>query len=144
VVNRGAVADLSPEALAAVLVHERAHARGRHDVLIQPFVAWRQAFPFLPTAGQALRSVELLAEMLADAAACRACGPAAVRSALQHIGGEHLAAGTGTTRAVADELARRDARLTGPLSPLPLPAAAAAYAVAGALILLPPALLVLA
>jgi Zn-dependent protease with chaperone function len=80
VVSRGAVADLSPEALAAVLVHERAHARGRHGVLIQPFVVWRQAFPFLPTGGQALRSVELLAEMLA--AACRACGPAAVRSAL--------------------------------------------------------------
>jgi hypothetical protein len=144
VISRGAVADLSPEALAAVLAHERAHARGRHDVLIQPFVAWRQAFPFLPAAGQALRSVELLAEMLADDAACRACGTAALRSALRHIGDEHLAAGTGTTGAVADELARRDARLTGPPSPLPLPAAAAAYAAAAALILLPPALLAVA
>ena len=62
-------------------------------MLIQPFVAWRQTFPFLPAAGQALRSVE------------------------------HLAAGSGTTQAVADEPARRDGRLAGPLSPLPLPAA---------------------
>jgi hypothetical protein len=113
-------------------------------MLIQPFVAWRQAFPFLPTAGQALRSVELLAEMLADAAACRACGPAAVRSALQRIGGR------APPRRHRDHPGRRrrarppHALLTGPLSPLPLPAAAAAYAVAGALILLPPALLALA
>jgi len=144
VVSQGAVADLSPDALAAVLAHEQAHARGRHDALIQPFIAWRQAFPFLPAAGQALRSVELLAEMLADDAACRTCGTAALRSALQRIGDEHLATGTGTTRAVAGELAQRDARLTGPLNPLPLPAATAVYAAAAALILLPPALLALA
>jgi Zn-dependent protease with chaperone function len=143
VVSRGAVAGLSPEALAAVLAHEQAHARGRHDVLIQPFIAWRQAFPFLPTARQALRSVELLAEMLADDAACRASSTAALRTALQHIGDEHLT-DTPNTRAIAHELAQRDARLAGPLSPLPLPAATAAYAAAAALLLLPPALLALA
>ena len=144
VVSQGAIADLSPDALAAVLAHEQAHARGRHDVLIQPFIAWQQAFPFLPAAGQALRSVELLAEMLADDAACRACGPAALRSALQHIGDEHLATGTGTTRTATAELAQRETRLTSPPNPLPLPAATAAYAAAAALILLPPALLALA
>jgi Zn-dependent protease with chaperone function len=140
---QGAVAGLAPEELAAVLAHEEAHARGRHDALIRPFAAWRKAFPFLPAAGQALQSVELLTEMLADDAACRACGTAALRSALQRMADEHPGAGSGDTQAVADELARRDARLAGQLPPLPRPAVTAAYAAAVALILLPPAILAL-
>lgn len=143
VVSQGAVTVLSRAELAAVLAHEEAHARGRHDALIQPFAAWRQAFPFLPAAGQALRSVELLAEMLADDAACRACGPVPLRSALQRLGGEHLALGAQGTRTITDELAQRVSRLTELPRPLPRTAVTMLYLAAATLILLPPALLVL-
>lgn len=144
VVSQGAVAALSASQLTAVLAHERAHARGRHDLIIQPFVAWRQAFPFLPPAGWALQSVELLAEMLADDAACRCCGIQPLRGALRRLGDERLDLGAGDSRAVMAELDRRVARLTDPRGPLPRLAAAGLYLAAAALVLLPMALIALA
>lgn len=52
VVSRGVIDALSRAELCAVVSHEKAHARGRHDLVIQPFRAWRQTFPFLAAAGR--------------------------------------------------------------------------------------------
>src|SRR6185437_14860823 len=57
VITDGVLAALPPEELAAVLAHERAHAKGRHELVIQPFVAWQSALPFLAPARRATAEV---------------------------------------------------------------------------------------
>jgi Zn-dependent protease with chaperone function len=74
---------LPPDELDAVVAHERAHLRQHHDLVIQPFVAWRNSFPFLGSARSALAAVVQLTEFLADDAAARQHGPAPVARALQ-------------------------------------------------------------
>ena len=82
VVSRGACEALDEAQLRAVVEHERAHLRQHHDVVVQPFVAWRNSFPFLSAAGLALRSVEELTEFLADDAARARAGDRALGEAL--------------------------------------------------------------
>ena len=57
--------------LAAVLAHERAHLRERHDLVLLPFTALRRAFPRSAMCAEAHRAVALLVEMLADDRALR-------------------------------------------------------------------------
>lgn len=76
VVSRGAFDRLTSDELDAVIAHERAHLRQHHDLVVQPFVAWRRSFPFLRPARDAARAVEQLVECLADDAA-RTCTSAA-------------------------------------------------------------------
>jgi Peptidase family M48 len=133
VLSQGVLDVLSPDQLAAVVAHERAHARGRHDLVIQPFRAWRQTFPFLPPAAAALSAVELLVEMLADDAARRGCAAAPLLAALDRLA---AAAAPPDPRAAA-----RAARLAAPPPPLPRLAAAGICAAAVVLVGLPPAVL---
>ncbi|HEV2343907.1 MAG TPA: M56 family metallopeptidase [Actinocrinis sp.] len=86
VITDGALAALPPDELAAVLAHERAHAAGRHELVIQPFVAWQSALPFLPPARRATAAVAELVEMLADDAAARATSRRTVARALARVG----------------------------------------------------------
>lgn len=86
VITAGALAALRPDELAAVLAHERAHATGRHELVIQPFVAWQSALPFLPPARRATAAVAELVEMLADDAAAQATSRLAVARALARVG----------------------------------------------------------
>jgi Zn-dependent protease with chaperone function len=86
VITRGAIAALPPDELAAVLAHERAHAAGRHELVIQPFVAWQSALPFLAPARRATAAVSELVEMLADDAAVAATSRLTVARALARIG----------------------------------------------------------
>ena len=86
VITAGALAALRPDELAAVLAHERAHAVGRHELVIQPFVAWQSALPFLPPARRATAAVAELVEMLADDAAAQATSRLAVARALARVG----------------------------------------------------------
>ena len=90
VVTHGAIASLGPEELAAVLAHERAHAVGRHELIIQPFVAWESALPFLSPARRATAAVAELVEMLADDAAARETSPRALARALAQVGSDRL------------------------------------------------------
>jgi Zn-dependent protease with chaperone function len=92
VVTHGAVESLGPEELAAVLAHERAHADGRHELIIQPFVAWESALPFLRPARRATAAVAELVEMLADDAAARETSPRALARALAQVGSDRLPA----------------------------------------------------
>lgn len=143
VVSKGALAALDDGELAAVLAHERAHARGRHDLVIQPFVAWAATFPFLPTASRAVAAVELLIEMLADDAAHRTCRSEDLRRALWHLARDHDSGSRHGGTSLGVQVAVRASRLAAPPRPLPRLTRAGVYLAAVALILLPPALLLL-
>jgi Zn-dependent protease with chaperone function len=75
VVTSGTVASLTPSELAAVLSHERAHVRARHDLVLEAFTVLQHAFPAVVTSRHALDEVRLLVEVLADRAARRRHGP---------------------------------------------------------------------
>jgi hypothetical protein len=137
VVSRGVIDALSRAELCAVVAHEKAHARGRHDLVIQPFRAWRQTFPFLAAGRAALAAVELLVELAADNAAVRRGHRAALASALQALA---LAAASGDDMQVRV----RARRLAGPRQPLPRLAAGAVCAAAAVLVCLPPVILIAA
>ena len=85
-ITEGTIAALAPDELEAVLAHERAHARWRHELVIQPFVAWESALP-LPPARRATAAVTGLVEMLADDHAARSRRTPALARALVAIGG---------------------------------------------------------
>jgi hypothetical protein len=132
VLSQGVIDALSPDQLAAVVTHERAHAQGRHDLVTQPFAAWQQTFPFLPAAARALASVELLVEMVADDVARRSCSPAALAQALGRLAAALPRDGQAAARAT---------RIAAPPPPLPRLAAAGICAAAVLLVCLPPAIL---
>ena len=71
VVSVGTLDLLAPAELAAVLAHERAHVRARHDLVLIPFTSLRRAFPRSRVIAQAYRTVALLVEMMADDHALR-------------------------------------------------------------------------
>lgn len=85
VVSEGARGVLSAEELDAVLEHERAHLRARHDLVLEAFSALREAFPRWVSSDAALREVRLLVEVLADRVAVRASGRQALGRALLHL-----------------------------------------------------------
>lgn len=82
VATDGLARKLGPQAVAAVLSHERAHLAGRHHLLVTAADALRAALPFVPLFRHAPRAVRDLVELTADVAAVRACGTDAVRAAL--------------------------------------------------------------
>ncbi|WP_256788051.1 M56 family metallopeptidase [Frankia sp. AvcI1] len=86
VVSRGLLNTLDAAELDAVLAHEAAHVAGRHDLVIQPFVAWERTFPFLRPAREATAAVSLLVEMLADDAAARETNRRSLARALARLG----------------------------------------------------------
>lgn len=68
--------------MAAILSHERAHLRARHDLVLEAFTAVHTAFPRVVRSANALGAVRLLIEVLADDAALRRTGPAPLGRAL--------------------------------------------------------------
>lgn len=74
VLSAGAIETLSERELSAILRHERAHLRARHDLVLEAFVAVHTAFPRFVRSGSALDAVALLVELLADDAAVRTAG----------------------------------------------------------------------
>ena len=87
VVSQGTLDVLSPEALSAVLEHERAHLRLRHDLVIEAFTVLHHAFPAVISSERALTEVSLLAEVLADRAAVRRVGTRPLVLALSQLVG---------------------------------------------------------
>ncbi|NTY60595.1 M48 family metalloprotease [Mycolicibacterium sphagni] len=82
VLSEGTLAALSDRELAAILSHERAHLRARHDLVLEAFIAVHTAFPRFVRSGSALNAVRLLVELLADDAAVRTAGPTPLARAL--------------------------------------------------------------
>ena len=85
VVSAGLVELLSAEELAAVIEHERAHLRARHDLLVLPFQAWAVALGRIPGVRLAGAAVAELTEMLADDVAAARTSRAALASALARV-----------------------------------------------------------
>ena len=82
VLSIGTLNQLSHEELTAVLAHERAHLRSRHDLVLEAFTAVHHAFPKFVRSSAALDSVKLLVELLADDEAVAAAGPVPLANAL--------------------------------------------------------------
>ena len=82
VVSEGALTTLADAEVTAILSHERAHLRARHDLVLEAFTAVHAAFPRLVRSANALRAVQLLVELLADDAAVRATGRTPLARAL--------------------------------------------------------------
>ncbi|WP_433498799.1 M56 family metallopeptidase [Sphaerimonospora sp. CA-214678] len=82
VLSQGTLHVLDERQLKAVVEHERAHAAGRHDLVLLPFVACARAFPWLPWARLAHQAVAALLEMLADDRARRRYGATVLAQAL--------------------------------------------------------------
>jgi beta-lactamase regulating signal transducer with metallopeptidase domain len=144
VVSVGTLDLLAPAELTAVLAHERAHLRARHDLVLIPFTSLRRAFPKSPVIDQAYRTVALLVEMMADDRALRVRGLLAreLATALLRFGtaGSDCAP-AGALAAAEGELTARVNRILVP-QPLPRAAQAAVVLAAVALVAFPLVLLV--
>lgn len=122
VIIAGTLDLLGPAELAAVIAHERAHLRERHDLVLLPFTALLRAFRWSRAAREANRAVELLVEMLADDAARRRLPARELATALLRVGaaGGGLAPTGGLAAAGPDsDLAVRVTRLLRPPRRLP-------------------------
>ncbi|MDL9937262.1 M56 family metallopeptidase [Gordonia sp. ABSL1-1] len=82
VISEGVVHRLTRDELVAVIAHERAHLRARHDLVLEAFIALHDAFPRFVRSSSALGAVELLVEALADDQAVRATTPTTLGRAL--------------------------------------------------------------
>ena len=144
VVSVGTLELLGRAELAAVLAHERAHLRERHDLVLLPFTALRRAFPRSATCTDAHRSVALLVEMLADDRALRGCPARELVSALVRFGtADTCPAPAGALAAAEGEVAARVSRLLQPVRPLPTAAVLAICLAAALLMAVPITLLVI-
>ena len=86
VISAGTLDLLDQAELAAVLAHERAHIRERHDLVLLPFTALCSAFPRAGVAFRAQHAVALLVEMLADDRARRSRPARELATALMRFG----------------------------------------------------------
>lgn len=82
VVSAGTMELLDQAELAAVLAHEQAHVRERHDLVLLPFASLRQVFPGFRLVARCMDAVELLVEMRADDRAKRHRHPRLLATAL--------------------------------------------------------------
>jgi Zn-dependent protease with chaperone function len=143
VVSVGTLNLLAPAELTAVLAHERAHLRARHDLVLIPFTSLRRAFPMSDGVAQAHRTVALLVEMMADDRALRVRGllPKELATALVRFGTAGADCAPAGALAVAEgELTARVLRLLTPPPPLSR-AAQAAVVLTAALVVATPLLL---
>jgi Zn-dependent protease with chaperone function len=116
VVSAGVLDALDPPAVKAVLAHEQAHLRERHDLVVLPFVAWGATAPFVRGMVCAQVAVAALVEMRADDVASAAVTPKQLTGALRTVGG---AAPAAALSSFTDALDRRLLRIVRPPAPLP-------------------------
>lgn len=147
VISAGTLDLLDQAELAAVLAHEKAHLRARHDLVLLPFGALVRAFPRSALVRRAHTSVALLVEMLADDQALRHGPGRELATALLRVGafgaegtpsGALAAAG-----APAGDMQVRVARLLAPAPPLTAPARAMVCCASVLLVVVPALLLLL-
>ena len=150
VLSGGTLQVLAPEQVAAVLAHEQAHLRARHDLVMEAFTALYRALPKSLRSRTSLDAVHLLLEMLADDVARRRFGAEPLHAALTTMGGAADAL-VASTRVEADgrdadaERRRRLERLASATERAVLPLAvlrSAVYALALSVLVLPTVVLV--
>lgn len=129
VVSQGALDRLAPDEVEAVLAHERAHLRARHDLVLEAFSVLHRAFPHWVSSASALREVRMLVEVLADRAAARTTGARPLARALVGLAGASAPAGglaaSGSTGDLVDRIDLLSAR------PRPVQAVLVAFAAVG-------------
>jgi hypothetical protein len=157
VISAGALDLLDQAELAAVLAHERAHLRERHDLVLLPFTALARAFPWSVLVQRSYASVALLVEMLADDHAARQRPVRELVTALIRVGAAGTPGTPAGTLAVADQdgaegesraegesgVTARVERLLTPAPGIGLGARILVCSTAAALVVVPAALLVM-
>lgn len=134
VVTTGAVAALLPAQLEAVLAHERAHASGRHHLLVRGVWLLARALPAADVFGQAAAQVERLLEMRADeVAACRHNRAELARALVTCAEANAAPRPAGAVAATGGDALERVHRLLHPPTPLSGTAQAAVATGLGAL-----------
>jgi Zn-dependent protease with chaperone function len=118
VVSAGTLNALDPDALLAVLEHERAHLRERHDLVVLPFVAWGATAPFVRGMVGAQLAVAMLVEMRADDVASGCTTREQIVEALRRMHRASPAAAAGLT-SFSVALDERLDRILAPPAPLP-------------------------
>ena len=141
VLSAGALHLLDDQQVAAVLAHEHAHTRARHDLVVLPFRALYSSLPWVPWVGRAHQAVTMLVEMLADDCACRRHQRRVLASALVQVATATSAVPAGALGAAQAPLVTRVRRLVDPPAPAPAWLPLAAYLTALALLAIPTALL---
>nr|WP_246297517.1 M56 family metallopeptidase [Janibacter cremeus] len=143
VLTEATLAALPEDQLAAVVAHEEAHLRERHDLILEFFTVLHTSTPRLLRTDTALREVALLVEVLADRAAREEVGEVALGRAIvalaEAAGLADLTPGAGAGAGAA--VAR--IRLLAVDDPTPV-RSLALYTVGVAVLVLPPALTALA
>jgi Zn-dependent protease with chaperone function len=148
VISAGALDLLDQDELAAVLAHERAHLRERHDLVLLPFTALLRAFRWSAVAREAYAAVALLVEMLADDRALRHRPARELATALLRVGAAGGAQAPNGALSAADweadgQVAARVSRLLRPAPRLPVAALTLIAVVAVATVAIPAAFLTL-
>ncbi|TQM67278.1 peptidase M48-like protein [Actinomadura hallensis] len=146
VVSAGTLELLDRDELAAVVAHERAHARERHDLVLLPFASLRHVFPQFRLVTRCLDAVELLIEMAADDRARTGRSSRDLATALLRFAAARPAAApSGTLGVVAHGNVSVMARVNRLLEPEPMsrPARVAAMAAVPVIAVLPLLLMVM-
>ena len=104
VVSAGLLELLDEEEMLAVIEHEKAHVRQRHDIVLVFFRAWHASLPWFPITYRAQEEVGLLIELLADDRARSIVTDAALARAITAVG----AGSSPDTNALAERLRRLD------------------------------------
>jgi Zn-dependent protease with chaperone function len=134
VVSVGAMERLDERELRAVLAHEQAHLRARHDLVLEAFTMLHTAFPRWVRSAVALAQARTLVELLADDDARRRNGPVPLARALVALAGSPApAAGLAAAKSAT---VLRVQRLADP-EPPDRWLSAATYVAAAALLVLP-------
>jgi Zn-dependent protease with chaperone function len=133
VLTDGALRLLDPPQVDAVLRHEQAHLRHRHDLVMESFTAFYQAVPGPLRSRAPLDAVHLLLEMVADDAARGRCGPEPLRAALERL--------SDAVEGTAEDRRRRLDRL-GPADHRSVSLTVLVVALAAGLLVLPTVILV--
>lgn len=140
ILTEGALEALPADQLRAVLEHEQAHLRGRHDLVLEYFTVIHEAVPAFARCHEAMAEVRLLIEALADRRAVRLVGaPATARALVALARARTPDAAMGAGGAEAPTRLRLMAA-----GPAPAPLRAVMYLYAASLIALPLGLLALA
>jgi Zn-dependent protease with chaperone function len=142
VISAGTLDLLDSAELAAVLAHERAHVRERHDLVLLPFIALLSAFRWCQAARAAHRAVALLVEMHADDRARSQLPARELATALLRVGAAGGCRAPSGALAVSEpelagEVAQRVTRLLRPAASLPAAALVLVGAVAAVAVVVP-------
>lgn len=93
VISQGTLDALDADSLDAVLEHERAHVRTRHDLVLEAFGVLHRAFPRPLRTDAPLQQSQLLVELMADDAARKVAGDGALARAIVALAGGVTPAG---------------------------------------------------